>query len=266
MLNTGITRFHIALRALQHLACMLLFAFLDDACALVRASEQPVEALTPVPLAGPIATLKEAQQRLSHEQQKPDPEAALLLTPPTGGPLLAVHMISATAKANPEEPRVYGTEYALALQTARGWFLLRNYGSRGRNGDLQDSIGTPKCSVETTAQIRGVQIVRCEVAYESSDRIYNGSGKPRSEQTVQAKYATWCGVGPSGVPSCTNPVPLAYKRTYAGPPVPELREQDWKLSAIVEPDGIVVTPHPALKRGYRDSEYHLLGSHRLRFP
>ena len=90
-----------------------------------------------------------------------------------------MRLLSATLRKNPELPQVYGMEYGLALETVRGWFLLRHYGSRGRNGALEDSLGTPKCWLETTARIGGVEVVRCEVAYEATDRLYNGSDKPR---------------------------------------------------------------------------------------
>lgn len=166
---------------------------------------QVVQALAPRPLAGPFASLDDACKTFALEPivggcTKPTVEGPSVLAEPAP-PYVQVRIIG-------ENPNAYEADDSydtcrLAIRVAVGWFV-------------SDGVS---CMVHewATATIRELSwqpaaagdapVILWRHEHSETSRGFDRNGE-RYRTTVTTEVARYCGVGSSGVPSCTPGIPL----------------------------------------------------------
>lgn len=168
-------------------------------------SGQVVQALAPRPLAGPFATLADACKTFGLAQPAGGCTAPTVKGPnelaDPEPPYLEVRIIG----ENPGgyEPTDSYDTCRLAIRLASGWFV-----SEGASCTVYEwgDAAVRELSWQP-ADAGGVRVALWRHEYSDSTRGYDRDGR-RYQTRVTTEVARYCGVGPSGVPSCTPGIPL----------------------------------------------------------
>lgn len=161
-------------------------------------------------------------------------------------------------------------QHHLAVRTDAGWFVRVDLGSHGDAGPGSGRAELSHLGVEPVDLVAagGPELmVRVDEAWRETTR--GAAGVLHEDRRSDRIF---CGVGPSGRPACTSPIPLvgALRELAERGRGPALGEQRWRMSLRVakrkaaSPSGtIVITGDPdAVDAAHRA----WLGTHAIRFP
>jgi hypothetical protein len=110
-------------------------------------------------------------------------------------------------------PAVYAClqleQAAIAIRTKKGWFAA----PRGAPMYLRElsGVSVPRASLRWVSA-GAVEVIEQQFTELTTSTEYRmGAGHSRVEVTVrdETRWVVWCGVGQSGVPSCSSPVVLS---------------------------------------------------------
>lgn len=222
-------------------------------------------------LQGPYARLGELCQQeraLSEAAGEGDgtTEFACLPDAAKGSFAAAVEVVASPSPASPwkalrfveTRPSPYAVRVHAALRTDEGWFALPDVAALSRG-----TPGTTESATRLGARVeplgaQGALGVVLEV--ETRWVVTAGSAELESE-THRVEFL--CGVGPSGVPSCTGALPRASQARRRGTSG-EVEQSEWAVSRLVTPEGLLVL------EGDRDALDEpvaaVLGEHPVAFP
>lgn len=154
-------------------------------------------------------------------------------------------------------PSAFAVRYHAALRTDEGWFVLPDVAvlSRGTAGTTE-SVTRLAARAESLFVGGGSQVV---LEVETHWVVAEGGTELESETH---RVELLCGVGPSGIPSCTGALPRAMQthRRDAG----EDASTRWAVDRTVLPEGMVVLEGDPEELDAPAAS--VLGTHRIVFP
>lgn len=148
------------------------------------------------------------------------------------GPFVAAAAVRLEDREEKPKGWTWGSNCHLALETERGWFIAYN-------GLACEDHDITSVAIEPEGELVAVR-----------------SGSYRSSRS-EGMYQDWlqlCGVGPSGVPSCTEPVETGYELIMNDDETGEESREDDDYTVTIEDGALTVS----------DGEHR--GRHKLAFP
>jgi hypothetical protein len=221
---------------------------------LARLGGPAVETLAPQPMSGPFATIAEACKTFPFHQ--PDWTCAAprvdgpIELPAPRSPYLEARLIGESAPAA-DQVESYDT-CRLAIRVAAGWFVS--------DGVSCEASKWGRSAVRALEWQAGGAVILWRHEYAAGDRGTDRDGK-RYRTFVTTEVVRYCGVGSSGVPSCTPriPVRVSEEGDFAYSDV-----VPYELAATLGDDGVLSISARSAQLD-RDAQA-LLGSRALAFP
>lgn len=214
-------------------------------------------------LQGPYARIAELcaeERRLTAEERQDEPEQDLACIPDAalglGGE--AVEIPSRADLVAPwtelrfveTRPSPYAVHFHAALRTADGWFVVPDVASLSR-----DAPGISERATRLAARSEDVLPGDPpEVVLEVETRWEDAEGEAETH-----RVELLCGIGPSGVPSCTGALPRSTEVRRRG-----VEPVLWSLERQTTPSGTLVLRGDAARLD--EPAAALLGEHPLAFP
>jgi hypothetical protein len=154
-------------------------------------------------------------------------------------------------------------QHHLAVRTEAGWFVRVDVAAHGNAGPGSGRAELSHLGVEIVEVVPagGPELmVRVDEAWLETTR---GPGGVLHEDRRSDRI--FCGVGPSGRPACTSPIPLvgALRELTDRGRGPSRSEQRWRMSLRVAKRKIVITGEPD---AVDDAHRAWLGTHAIAFP
>ncbi len=155
-------------------------------------------------------------------------------------------------------PSMFAAHYHAALRTDEGWFVLPDVAvlSRGTPGTTE-SVTRLVARAESLFVGAGSQVV---LEVETRWVLEDAAGTELESETHRVELL--CGVGPSGIPSCTGALPRAQqaRRRDAG----EAERTRWEVERTALPEGMIVLEGDP--EALDEPAAAVLGTHRITFP
>jgi hypothetical protein len=219
-------------------------------------------------LQGPYAKLGELCQEervLSEAAGEVDDAEAFACLPDAAKGLYADAVEGATRLAPPwralrfveTRPSPWSVHLHAALRTDDGWFVLPDVATLGR--------GTPGTTESVTRLAARVEPLlaggSAEVVLDVETRwVVTEEGVELESETHRVELL--CGVGPSGIPSCTGALPRATQARRQEPG--EVEHTRWTVERRVTAEGLVVLEGD--REALDEPAAAVLGAHRIEFP
>lgn len=152
-------------------------------------------------------------------------------------------------------PNPYALRFHAALQTSEGWFVLPDVAALTR--------GTPGTTERVTRLVGRDEVLiggRAQIVLQVEARWALTEGG-REQESERHRVEFLCGMGRSGVPSCTGALPRATEATrHEADGVEQTR---WAIERRVQPEGVLVLEGDA--GALDEPAAALLGTHRIEF-
>lgn len=154
-------------------------------------------------------------------------------------------------------PSPYVVRFHAALRTEAGWFVLPDVAVLSRG-----TAGTTERATRLAARVEPLFFGGApEVVLEVETRwVVTEDAVERESETHGVEFL--CGVGPSGIPSCTGALPRAMKarrREASG-----VEHTRWSVERRARPEGVVVLEGDA--EALDEPVAAVLGAHRIELP